>query len=385
MTVSLPRRYDEELPYGTGAQDIDLRDRMRKQPGGQLQRAKNCGRSIPNDADPKKARNEAKVRHCLPTGLTWGQRNARNWEVCAQRMREGKFRRTPEKQPQQLGIPYELLTAAGDRVPQPPAGDSVPRPAAGDSVPRPAEEAAVPKRARVAEPSGAAAASGLPRRGEEGVDQMPATTFGFDPQEPRLSLEINVPPTELFVVTTGIELLQHLAPRSDAAAQIAGEACGRGRGGGRGPEITEKLIPRCLSEAGIVGERAPGAPRALWAVIDCRGLKNAQHSRTLHKHVGTHPDILHSVLEDEAKFTRWLEGAMSVVLRRSVACATILQHLFEAAGLRVSDTVHTCRQLWHTHSRVCHSTGMCEQCRGESRARNETLRRVRALFRGMAI
>ena len=138
-----------------------------------------------------------------------------------------------------------------------------------------------------------------------------------------------------------------------------------------------------------------------WAVVpvDARMIEDPDQTRSRH-HIGTHPAVLASIVHS-AQFRGWLDTTMrrlcealdtdldTVVLalyckggnHRSVACATVLEHLLQATNTSVrmyAILAHLSKPMWQRHR-----CGQCVECRGRHPDRDAALAAARGLWAGM--
>jgi hypothetical protein len=162
-------------------------------------------------------------------------------------------------------------------------------------------------------------------------------------------------------------------------------------------QCREDLWKPLLIHDGIIEES--------WRVItvDCRFFTDPA-SREHSRHCGYHPMIIQQFVR-HWRFQGWLNGVMSkineglstenpedaslaVVLwckagnHRSVAAATVMQHLLQATvmSVRLIAPPHHCsRRVWREH--LC---DMCDTCAQPNSARNLALRQARQVWRELA-
>lgn len=148
---------------------------------------------------------------------------------------------------------------------------------------------------------------------------------------------------------------------TQALRDIAREASKHGRGQGRGPPITGRTLLFALRDAGEV------SIEDTFRVFDCRLPRDPGEQKQNHFHCGSWPDTLAGCMDQVTpevlrKFAEVYLDALEEALisdarivivfyckaghHRSVALATIMQHVFEASGLPRSEIRNTCETLW---------------------------------------
>ena len=205
------------------------------------------------------------------------------------------------------------------------------------------------------------------------------------------------PPVELFLVTAGARELVHCV-RSDRARALAAvlkrEGSARGRGGGLGPPVDERVFGNVLKAEGILSEDVVVVP------VDCRGFADARASNRWH--LGFEPQKVVDFVSSE-QFPGWVTDLQAALLQglqqaharnsqvavvfycrsgchRSVAASVVLRHiLHEGVDRRMvtlTETMHMSKPLWQTQ--FCNE---CALCRRPSSTRSQALETAARVWR----
>ncbi|MCP4243055.1 MAG: hypothetical protein GY772_21080 [bacterium] len=170
----------------------------------------------------------------------------------------------------------------------------------------------------------------------------------------------------------------------------------RGRGGGRGPAVDESLIEIMLKEGGFMWDRAFVIVQDARMMSDIEASSSREGKSSRFRN-GTYPANMETVVQHEAFRSEFLPAVLRQMRwalhqvdevhiaiycnkgrHRSVACATLLCHLIQAAGSSAVQTVeHLTRNHW---SRFCDD---CTLCRRPSDVRDRVLFEARGIARDL--